>query len=87
MSNDNDIESTRATAESRIRASVDGLVGITLVNDSLTSIDAIVYSSCGGDLQQLIAEQAIKSICLALGQNPVDLLEAAIKNSTKTSEG
>ena len=86
MLDNEDVEATRYTAETRIRSSVDEMVTTLLVNESITTLDAIVYSSCGGDLQRLIAEAAIDSLCFSLGQNPVDLLESAIKNSKKTSE-
>jgi hypothetical protein len=83
----NDIESTKEVAAGRIRMYVDAAIDELLLQGPLTSLDAIVYSSCGGDLQGLIAEAAIQSLCTALGQNPIDLLERSIKNSKKTIEG
>ena len=82
-----DIESTKHLAEARVRAQVDELVNKFVSEDILASLDAVVFSSCGGDLQTLIATSAVESLSQALGQNPVDILEAAIKNIKNSGQG
>lgn len=82
-----EVENTKVVAEARIRMQIDDLVDRILVNESITTLDAIVYSSCGGDLQRLIAEAALQSLCTSLGQNPIDLLEHLAKNGMNTEGG
>lgn len=87
MATQKEVKETRDKAEKAVRATIDEAVNRVIISPAIASLDAIVYSSCGGDLQQLIAVQTLKTICEALGQNPVDLLRATIKNGKKQSEG
>ena len=82
-----DIDATRYTAEARIREHIDELVNTMLISESLTTLDSIVYSSCGGDLQLLIAEASIESLCSALGKSPKSLLELATKKDEDHTNG
>ena len=80
------VEAAKYTAELRLREDIREACS-KLSTEVLSSLDAIIYSSCGGDLPKLIAEAAMDSLCSQLGQNPIDLVAADHKNSTTPEEG
>lgn len=84
--NDEDVDSAKAVAETRLRERAEEVVAKAIVT-TLSTLDMVVFASCGGDPQRLLAEAIIDSTCLSLDQNPIDLLGHYSKNSSKSEEG
>lgn len=82
---DEDVVIAKHTAEGRIIEHARQLVE-SLVPQLLGTIDMVVYTSCGGNPQKLLALAIVDNVCDALDQNPIDLLEEASKNRLNPAE-